>query len=87
VRNADEVARSGKARGAINIPLMLLSMQADPRSPECRKELSAGAPIAVYCASGGRSGSAVALLKRMGHAEAHNIGGLGDWVAAGGKLG
>lgn len=86
VRNHDEVARTGKARGAVHIPLMLIETQADPRHPECLDVLKDGRPIGVYCASGNRSGMAVQALRRFGHAEVHNIGGLGDWLAAGGAL-
>ena len=84
VRNADEVARSGKAAGAVHVPLTLLPMRADPRSPDFDARLAPDHPVAVYCASGARSGQAVQVLQRLGFAEAHNIGGFGDWVRAGG---
>ncbi len=85
VRGADEIARTGKARGAHHIPLPHIPSRCDPRRPDFDATLS-GRPIAVYCASGNRSGTAVQLLRSMGHAEVHNIGGLGDWIAAGGVV-
>jgi len=85
VRGADEVARTGKARGAHHIPLPQIASKGDPRHPEFEPELS-GRPIAVYCASGNRSGVAAQVLRSLGHAEVHNIGGLGDWMAAGGAV-
>jgi rhodanese-related sulfurtransferase len=87
VRNADEIARSGIARGALHIPLSDLSKSADPYdSQSYRREFGSGRPIAIYCASGARSGAAAKELRRLGHAEVHNIGRFSDWVAAGGPL-
>lgn len=86
VREAAEVATSGKAKGAIHIPLATLRMKADPSSPECVPELKSGKPIAVYCASGARSGMAARNLRSLGHKEVHNIGSLSHWVQSGGKV-
>ena len=85
IREPMEVSASGKAKGAIAIPTAALRMRADPSSPKCLPELKLGKPICVYCASGARSGMAKGMLTRMGH-EVHNIGGLGHWVQAGGKV-
>jgi rhodanese-related sulfurtransferase len=86
VRDQSEVAQTGMARGALHIPLMRLPMVADPRHPDFDARLAGGKPVAVYCASGGRSGMAVNLLQRLGHAEVHNIGGLHHWQAGGGEI-
>ncbi|MEJ2035879.1 MAG: rhodanese-like domain-containing protein [Maritimibacter sp.] len=55
VRDPNELMMSGKAAGAINIPLSVIRMQADPRSPDFHPELDVNKPVAVYCASGARS--------------------------------
>lgn len=86
VREYGEVAGSGKAKGALHIPLMRLRDMADPRHPDCHPRLAQDAKIAVYCASGGRSYSAEKMLRQMGYQDVHNIGGLGHWVRAGGAL-
>ncbi|WP_373050398.1 rhodanese-like domain-containing protein [Thalassovita aquimarina] len=86
VREHGEVANSGKAMGAIHIPLMRLRDMADPRHPDFIAELKDCGPIAVYCASGARSHSAAMMLQQMGYDEVHNIGGLAHWVQAGGAL-
>jgi len=86
VRDHNELASSGKAKGALHIPLFLLNQQADPRHPEFRSDLKSGKPIAVYCASGARSGVAVRTLLALGFTEVHNIGGLAHWRAAGGEI-
>ena len=84
VREAGEIRVSGKARGAVAIPLALLALKADPKAPDAL--LSPGRPVAVYCASGGRSGMAARMLRQMGYDPVWNIGGLRDWQSAGGQV-
>lgn len=86
VREHGELAMSGKAKGAIHIPLMRLPHMADPRHPDFHPDLQTDGCIAVYCATGARSGSAAMLLRQLGYGEVHNIGGLGHWVQAGGEV-
>ena len=78
VRDAAEIRASGKAAGAVHIPLALLPLQADA-------QIAKGKPVAVYCAVGGRAGMAAQALVKLGY-DAHNIGGFGDWTAAGGPV-
>ncbi len=84
-REAGELRASGTALGALHIPLATLAMKADPKSPDYDKRLKTDQPIAIFCASGGRSGMGAQLLSRLGYT-AHNIGGFGDWCAAGGPV-
>ncbi|MDP5364707.1 MAG: rhodanese-like domain-containing protein [Paracoccaceae bacterium] len=86
VRDHAEIAQTGKARGALHIPLMRLPMMADPRHPDFDQRLAGGKPIALYCASGARSGMAANILQKLGHADTHNLGGLQHWAAAGGAI-
>lgn len=86
VREHGEVAMTGKARGALHIPLMRLADMADPRHPDHHPGLRPDARIAVYCASGGRSGTARTILRQLGYDDVHNIGGLSHWVQAGGAI-
>lgn len=86
VRDHNELAASGKAKGALHIPLSTLNFKADPRHPEFHPELDPGKPVAVYCASGARSQMATQVLKGLGFAEVHNIGGLLHWQSAGGEI-
>ncbi len=65
VRTTAEFA-DGHVKGSINIPL--------DRLPQQLKKLSKDKPIIACCLSGGRSGSAVSLLKAEGY-EAYNGGG------------
>lgn len=84
VREAGELKSSGKAKGALHLPLGVLALKADPGAPDAA--LRPGKPVCVYCASGGRSGMAAQVLARMGYDPVYNIGGLGDWVAGGGQV-
>lgn len=84
VREVAEAKASGVAQGAKLIPLSLLPLKCDPRQPGC--ELPQGLPVAVYCASGGRSGMAADTLARLGYGPVVNLGGLRDWAAGGGTV-
>lgn len=60
--------RGGAYPGAINVPLQVLSAKLD----RIRKDR----PVVVYCASGSRSAMAARILKKAGHADVSNAGGL-----------
>lgn len=86
VRDHNELAMTGKAEGAVHIPLSVIQMQANPSSPDFHPALDTTRPVAVYCASGARSSMATQVLQQYGFAEVHNIGGLGHWQMAGGAI-
>ncbi len=86
VRDGAEIAATGRAAGALHVPLAALRMKCDPASPECLPELSTDRAVALYCASGARSQMAARMLSAMGYREVHNIGGLHHWRAAGGAV-
>lgn len=86
VRDGNELAQTGKAEGAIHLPLMSFQMKTDPRSPEVMPELDIDKPVAIYCATGARSNMAAKAMLQMGYKTVHNLGGLGQWANAGGKI-
>ncbi|MEM5477076.1 rhodanese-like domain-containing protein [Pacificibacter sp. AS14] len=86
VRDPSEVAQSGIAKGAVNIPLAALAMRANPSSPECDSDLKLGKKIVLYCASGARSAGAARMLTQMGHRDVQNLGSLTDWTLDGGDI-
>lgn len=86
VRDIGELRATGKAKDALHIPMMLLRTRADPQSDERDKRLAVEKPVALYCASGGRSQAAAKQMLAMGYTEVYNIGGLGDWRAGGGLV-
>jgi len=86
VREGMELRASGKARGAVHVPLVVLGGKADPRHPEHLPALSPDRPVALYCASGARSQMAGQMLLRLGYARVYNLGSLADWRAGGGAV-
>ena len=86
IRDSAEVAQTGKAAGAVHIPRGSLEFKADLSSPTAEKALAFDKPVILHCASGGRAALAGKLLKDMGYEKVYNLGGLKDWVEAGGKV-
>jgi rhodanese-related sulfurtransferase len=86
VRDAMEVAQSGKVPGAVHIPRGLLEFKADPESPAHDKSLDPTKPVILYCASGGRSALAGKTLKDLGYDKVFNLGGFKDWAESGGDI-
>lgn len=86
VREVAEVKASGKAQGAHHVPLGIIGVKMDPNAPDLPKGITKDTPIACYCAMGGRSQQAATKLLSMGYTQVYNIGGFGDWCAAGGKV-
>jgi rhodanese-related sulfurtransferase len=82
VRDANEVAASGKIAGAVNVSRGMLEFRADPDSPYHDKNFDKGKTVILYCASGGRSALAGKLLKDMGYDKVYNVGGFKDWTGA-----
>ena len=80
VRDAPEVAASGKIAGAVNVSRGMLEFRADPESPYHDKNFEKGRTVILYCASGGRSALAGKLLKDMGYENVYNLGGFKDWT-------
>lgn len=86
VRDAGELRMSGKAEGALHIPMSVFRMQVDPSSPECDSALSIDKPVVLYCASGARSQMAAQLMMQLGYVEVYNLGGLQHWQMGGGPM-
>ena len=86
VRDAGEVAASGKAAGAVNVSRGMLEFRADPDSPYHDKNFSKDKAVILYCASGGRSALAGKTLRDLGYDKVYNVGGFKDWVEAGGAV-
>ena len=55
VRDAPEVAASGKIAGALNVSRGMLEFRADPESPYHDKNFDKNKTVILYCASGGRA--------------------------------
>ena len=66
-------------KGAINIPLGEIPNQVE-------KLRKMNAPIVLHCASGNRSGQAVAFLQQKGFDQVYNGGGLADMLMMTGQF-
>jgi rhodanese-related sulfurtransferase len=86
VRDAPEIERSGKIKGAVNVSRGMLEFRADPASPYHDKSFDPGKPVIVYCASGGRSALSGKTLKALGYGKVYNLGAFKDWVESGGAI-
>ena len=82
VRDAPEVAASGKIAGAVNVSRGMLEFRADPESPYHDKAFDKDKTVILYCASGGRAALAGKLLKDRGDEKVFNVGGFKDWTGA-----
>lgn len=86
VRDAAEVANSGKVPNAVNVSRGMLEFRADPDSPYHDKAFDKSRTVIVYCASGGRAALSGKVLKDFGFANVFNLGGFKDWVDSGGAV-
>jgi rhodanese-related sulfurtransferase len=86
VRDAPEVAQSGKVAGAVHVSRGMLEFRADPELPSHDKNFAKDKNVIVYCASGGRSALAGKLLKDLGYDRVYNLGGFKDWAESGGAV-
>jgi rhodanese-related sulfurtransferase len=86
VRDAAEVANSGKVAGAVHVSRGMLEFRADPESPAHDKAFDKSKTVIVYCASGGRSALSGKVLKDFGYANVFNLGAFKDWVESGGAV-
>ena len=86
VRDASEVAASGKVAGAVHVSRGMLEFRADPESPYYDKNFAKDKIIILYCASGGRSALGGKVLKDMGYGQVYNLGAFKDWAEGGGAV-
>ena len=83
VRDAPELAGSGKLKGAVHVSRGMLEFRADPDSPAYLPLFQRDKPVLVYCASGGRSALAGKVLKDFGYQSVYNAGGFKELADTG----
>ncbi len=86
VRDAGEVEKSGKVKGAVNVSRGLLEFRADPESAYLDNNFANDNTVILYCASGGRSALSGKALKDLGYADVYNLGAFKDWAESGGAV-
>lgn len=85
LREASEIAASGKVPGALAIPRGLLEFRADPEGASKNAALTGAETVVTYCASGGRAALAGKTLQEMGYTDVRSLGRMQDWTEAGGQ--
>jgi rhodanese-related sulfurtransferase len=85
VRDSAELA-GGKVKGAKHIPRGSLEFRADAATSYHDPVLSPDKTVILYCAAGSRAALAGKALKDMGYKDVRNLGGFGEWTAAGGEV-
>ena len=86
VRDAPEVAQSGKVAGAVHVSRGMLEFRADPDSPYHDPAFDRDRTVILYCASGGRSALAGKALQDLGYRDVRNLGAFKDWAEGGGAV-
>ncbi len=86
VREAFELARSGKVAGAVHVPCGTLEFRADPATPYYDDSFDKNKTIILYCAVGERSSLGGSMLKALGYTKVYNLGAFDDWVDSGGAV-
>ena len=83
VRDAAELASSGKLKGAVNVSRGMLEFRADPESPFHNPAFQKDKTVLIYCGSGGRAALSGKTLKQLGYHSVYNAGGFKELADAG----
>ena len=84
VRDSGAIAQTGTIKGALRIPRGLIEFAADDSTPLHNEALTKDKDIYLVCAAGGMAALAGKTLKDMGYDKVTNIGGISEWINAGG---
>ncbi|WP_149142049.1 rhodanese-like domain-containing protein [Gemmobacter caeruleus] len=86
VRDISELKSSGKAKGALHVPMMVFQQKMTPGNGELPQGVTTDTPLCLYCAAGGRAGMAAEAALKMGYTTVYNLGNLAQWQAGGGAV-
>lgn len=86
VRDSAVIAKTGTIAGAERVPRGFLEFTADDSTPYHNAALRKDAEIYLVCGAGGQAALAGKTLQDMGFDKVYNVGGFGDWKAAGGPV-
>ena len=86
VRDSADVAKTGTIAGALRIPRGFLEFAACQETRFYNPALKRDAEIVLVCGAGGQAALAGRTLREMGYTKVSNVGGIGDWKAAGGPM-
>ncbi len=87
VREAGELAQTGRVAGSVHVPRGFLEARADPSAETADAGLTGALdknlPVYVLCASGARAAMAAKTLTEMGYNAKSIEGGLKGWRECG----
>lgn len=86
VRDAPELADTGKVQGALNVSRGMLEFRADDSTQFYHEAFSKDKTVVLYCGSGGRAALAGKALMELGYKDVRNLGAFTDWVESGGAV-
>ncbi len=86
VRDDNEVAATGKVKGAIHVSRGMLDFKADKDAPMYDPTFDDAETVIVYCATGGRAALAGKLLVDLGFKDVRNLSSLNLWLDADGPV-
>ena len=82
-RESNELAMTGKIKGAVHIPRGLIEFQNKETNPNGVDGFTKDKKIILYCAAGARAALAGKALKDLGFSSVYNLGGFPDWINLG----
>lgn len=85
VRDSSDIANTGTIAGALRIPRGFIEFAADDTTDFHNPALTKDSQVLIVCAAGGMAALAGKTLTDMGYSNVTNVGGISDWIAAGGK--
>lgn len=87
LREAHELAASGRIPGSVHVPRGTLEFRVDPNSGFYLEDFEAERPLILFSQLAARSALAVATLQDMGLVSvSHIAGGFAAWREAGGPI-
>ena len=85
VRDSGDIAKTGTIAGALRIPRGFIEFAADDAHPLHNAAMDKDKDVVLVCAAGGMAALTGKTLNEMGYGKVHNVGGIGDWINAGGE--
>ena len=86
VRDSSDIAKSGTIKGAHRVPRGFLEFAASHDMQFHNPIFQKDAALHLVCGAGGQAALAGKTLQEMGFTNVTNVGGIGDWKAAGGAM-
>ena len=84
LRDSSDIEKTGTIAGALRIPRGFIEFAADENLSIHNEALKKDKDIYLVCAAGGMAALAGKTLKDMGFEKVTNIGGISEWIDAGG---